>query len=109
MDHYFSKDEDDNVPPERYHGAKEVFDAIPTKKVDVQETTEDGWTSFDENSSTRKYELPSGDNVIGGGHTHLCLFLHDTELEDCPEDLKRVPIIVHPRDCVPQDYIQDNK
>ena len=108
LDHYFSKDEDENVPPERYHGAKEIFDAVPTKKVDVQETTEDGWTTFDENSSTRKYVLPSGDNVVGGGHTHLCLFLHDPELEDCPEDLKRVPIIVHPRDCVPQDYIQDN-
>ena len=108
MDHYFTKDEDDNIPPERYHGTKEVFNNVATKKVDAQETTEDGWTTFDEKSTTRKYLLPSGDNVVGGGHTHLCLFLHDTKLVDCPDELKRVPIIVHPRDCVPQDYIQDN-
>mgnify|MGYP003624326644 FL=1 len=107
-DHYFTKDEDDNLPPDRYHGSKKVFDDVPTKKVDEQETTKDGWTTFDEKSTTRKYLLPSGDNVIGGGHTHLCLYLHDTELKECPDELKRVPIIVHPRDCVPQDYIQDN-
>ena len=107
-DHYFTKDEDDGIPDEEYRGVKEVFDKVPTKKVDAQETTEDGWTTFDEESVTRKYVLPSGDKVADGGHTHLVVFLHDAELGEVPEDLKRVPIVVHPRDCVPKDYIKNN-
>jgi len=109
MDHYFTKDdEDDGIPPEKYQGVKDVFDKVKTRKIDAQETTDDGWTTFDEQSTTRKYLLPSGDKVAGGGNTHLCIFLHDSKLEDIPEDLKRVPIIVHPRDCVPKDYIKNN-
>jgi hypothetical protein len=108
-DHYFTKDdEDEGIPPEKYQGVKDVFATVKTKKVDAQETTDDGWTTFDEKSTTRKYLLPSGDKVAGGGNTHLCIFLHDSKLEDIPDDLKRVPIIVHPRDCVPKDYIRDN-
>ena len=108
-DHYFTEEEDEGgVPPDKYQGVKNVFDAVKTKKVDEQETTKDGWTTFDEKSTTRKYVLPSGDKVAGGGHTHLVVFLHDSSLEDIPEDLKRVPIIVHPRDCVPKDYIKNN-
>ena len=108
MDHFFTKDDDDKTPPEEYHGVKNVFDAIPTKKVDAQETTEDGWTVFDESTNVRKYVLPSSDNVVGGGHTHLCFLLSDELLPDCPDELKRVPVIVHPRDCVPKEYIRDN-
>jgi len=107
-DHFFTKDDDDNLPPEEYQGIKKVFDAIQTKKVDAQETTEDGWTSFDEEATTRKHVLPSSDRVAGGGHTHLAVFLHDSALEELPEDLKRVPIVVHPRDCVSKDYIKNN-
>jgi len=110
-DHYFTKEEEDEgggIPPERYQGVKDVFDAVKTKKVNVQETTKDGWTNFDEKATTRKYVLPSGDKVAGGGHTHLVVFLHDTAVKDLPDELKRVPIIVHPRDCVPKDYIKDN-
>ena len=107
-DHFFTKDDDDGMPPEEYQGIKKVFDKVQTKKVDAQETTEDGWTSFDEKSTTRKYVLPSSDKVAGGGYTHLAVFLHDSDLEDVPEDLKRVPIVVHPRDCVSKDYIQSN-
>ena len=107
-DHYFTKDEDDKIAEEHFQGVKEVFDSVATKKVDAQETTEDGWTNFDEKSTTRKYLLPSGDKVAVGGHTHLAVFLHDPKLEDVPEDLKRVPIVVHPRDCVPKDYIKSN-
>ncbi len=108
MDHFFTEDDDENIPPEEYHGVKTVFDKIPTKKVDAQETTEDGWTVFDESTNARKYILPSGDSVVGGGHTHLCLVLSDEELVDCPDELKRVPVVVHPRDCVPKDYIKNN-
>ncbi len=109
-DHYFTKEseEDESMPPEKYHGVKHVFDNVKTKKVDQKETTKDGWTSFDEKSTTRKHLLPSQDKVAGGGHTHLVVFLHSTTLEDIPNQLKSVPIVVHPRDCVPKDYIKNN-
>jgi len=109
-DHYFTKEseEDESMPPEKYHGVKHVFDSVKTKKVDQKETTKDGWTSFDEKSTTRKHLLPSQDKVAGGGHTHLVVFLHGTTVEDIPNQLKSVPIVVHPRDCVPKDYIKNN-
>ena len=109
-DHYFTKEseEDESMPPKKYHGVKNVFDSVKTKKVDQKETTEDGWTSFDEKSTTRKHLLPSQDKVAGGGHTHLVVFLHGTDLKDIPSQLKSVPIVVHPRDCVPKDYIKNN-
>ena len=110
IDHYFTKesDEDETMPPEKYHGAKNVFDSVKTKMVDTKEEDTEGWTVFEEEDSVRKYILPSQDKVAGGGHTHLCLFLHDTKLENIPKELKSVPIIVHPRDCVPRDYINNN-
>ena len=74
----------------------------------IIKTTEDGWTTFDENATTRKYVLPSSDRVAGGGHTHLAVFLNNPDLEDVPEELKRVPIVVHPRDCVSKEYLRDN-
>ena len=109
-DHYFTKEseEDESMPPKKYHGVKNVFDSVKTKKVDQKETTKDGWTSFDEKSTTRKHLLPSQDKVAGGGHTHLVVFLHGTTLKDIPSQLKSVPIVVHPRDCVPKDYIKNN-
>ena len=110
VDHFFTKegDEDETMPPERYHGAKNVFDNVKTKMVSKEEEDTDGWTVFEEEDSIRKYILPSQDKVAGGGHTHLVLFLHDTTLENIPKELKSVPIIVHPRDCVPRDYINNN-
>ena len=110
IDHYFTKesDEDESMPPEKYHGAKNVFDSVKTKMVDTEEKDTEGWTIFEEEDSVRKYILPSQDKVAGGGHTHLCLFLHDTKLKNIPKELKSVPIIVHPRDCVPRDYINNN-
>ena len=109
-DHYFTKEseEDESMPPEKYHGVKNVFDSVKTKKVDKKETTKDGWTSFDQKSTTRKHLLPSQDKVAGGGHTHLVVFLHGSTVKDIPSQLKSVPIVVHPRDCVPKDYIKNN-
>ena len=109
-DHYFTEEEADDgaMPPERYHGVKHVFDSVKTKVVGKEEEDTDGWTVFEETDSVRKYILPSQDKVSGGGHTHLVLFLHDTSLENIPKELKSVPIIVHPRDCVPKDYISNN-
>ena len=117
MDHFFTKerDETDNpnpdaivIPNEKHQGVKKVFDAIPIKKVNAEKTTEDGWTEFDESVPTRKHVLPSTDKVLPAGHTHLAVILHDATLEEVPEDLKRVPIIVHPRDSVSKEYIANN-
>ena len=114
MDHFFTKEENEEdpdavvIPDEIYQGVKKVFDSVKTKKVNAEKTTEDGWTKFDENTLTRKHVLPSSDRVVPAGHTHLAVFLHDKDLAEVPEDLKRVPIIVHPRDCVPKDYIANN-
>ena len=117
MDHFFTKerDETDNpnpdaivIPDEKHQGVKKVFDAILIKKVNAEKTTEDGWTEFDESVPTRKHVLPSTDKVLPAGHTHLAVILHDATLEEVPEDLKRVPIIVHPRDSVSKEYIANN-
>ena len=107
-DHFFTKDDEDKIPEEKYQGMKNLFDSIATKKINEEKTTEDGWTSFDENSTVRKHVLPSDDRVLGGGRTHLVVFLHDEKLEDIPAELKQVPIVVHPRDSVPKEYIRNN-
>jgi len=107
-DHFFTKDDDDKLPEEKYQGMKNLFDSIATKKINEEKTTEDGWTSFDENSVVRKHVLPSDDRVVDGGRTHLVVFLHDENLEDIPAELKQVPIVVHPRDSVPKEYIRNN-
>ncbi len=108
-DHYFTKDEAEEIPPDAYQGVNQVFKAVPTKEVKSDEVPDvDGWVTFDDAATTRKYVLPSSDRVLGGGTTHLAVFLHDPDLKDLPEDVKRVPIVVHPRDCVPKDYIVSN-
>jgi hypothetical protein len=107
-DHFFTKDDDDKIPDEKYQGMKNLFDSIATKKINEEKTTEDGWTSFDEKSVVRKHVLPSDDRVVNGGRTHLVVFLHDEKLEDIPAELKQVPIVVHPRDSVPKEYIRNN-
>ena len=106
-DHFFTT-ENDKTPEDKYQGMKKLFDSIPTKKINEQKTTDDGWTSFDEKSTVRKYVLPSDDKVLGGGRTHLVIFLNDEEIEDIPPELKQVPIVVHPRDSVPKEYIRNN-
>ena len=91
FDHYITKDEQKNILPEEYRGVNKTFDKIKTKKKGV-----------------RKFVLPSGDIVLGGGHTHLALVLHNPKLSDLSSALRQVPIVVNPRDCVPKDYIRNN-
>jgi len=91
FDHYITKDEKDNILPKEFQGVNKVFSEIKVKKNGI-----------------RKHVLPSGDIVLGGGHTHLAVVLHDPKLDDLSPSLKSVPIVVNPRDCVPKDYIRDN-
>lgn len=88
MDHYFLADKDKNDVEEKFKGINEVF-----KSIDKE---------------IKKYVLPSGDRVRGGGHTHLNLILHNKDLQKPPKELLNVPIVVNPRDCVPKDYIRNN-
>ena len=88
MDHYFLADKDKNDVEEKFKGTNEVF-----KSIDKE---------------IKKYVLPSGDRVRGGGHTHLNLILHGKDLDKPPKELLNVPIVVNPRDCVPKDYIRNN-
>ena len=34
MDHYFSKDEEERIPPEKYHGVKQVYDKVVILRSD---------------------------------------------------------------------------
>tara|TARA_R110000824_G_scaffold199242_1_gene383269 strand:- start:592 stop:1992 length:1401 start_codon:yes stop_codon:yes gene_type:complete len=107
-DHFFTKEDNDKTPEDKFQGMKTLFDSIPTKKLHEEKTTDDGWTTFDEKSHIRKYVLPSDDKVLGGGRTHLVVFLTDEAVSDIPAELKQVPIVVHPRDSVPKEYIRNN-
>ncbi len=40
-DHFFTKDDDDKLPEEKYQGMKNLFDSIATKKINEEKTTED--------------------------------------------------------------------
>ena len=87
FDHFFTKDEQDLIPPEDYQGVNVLYESLKEK---------------------RRRVLPSGDRVVGGGHTHLACVIHDEKLDDIPSKLKQVPIVVNPRDCVPKTYIRSN-
>ena len=108
MDHYFTKDEAEELPPEKYQGVNKVFNKIETKKVQEGFEDEEGWTNFDQESTNRKHILASSDRVVNDGVTHLVVVLTNNDVKDIPEEVKRVPIIVHPRDSVPKEYITSN-
>ena len=90
LDHYFREDDEKLLPNDSYQGVNKIFE------------------SFKKNKKVRRYVLPSGDRVKGGGFTHLMVILNDKKLPNIPEHLQRVPIVVNPRDCVPKDYIRNN-
>ena len=92
LDHYFLKDKEEKNVAEEFQGANKVIDNLKKEK----------------NKNIRRWVLPSGDKVRGGGHTHLAIILNDKKLPDVPRSVLNVPIIVNPRDCVPQDYIRNN-
>jgi len=93
IDNYFREDEEKLNAPEKYHGTNKVVDKLPKGKKE---------------GGVRRWVIPSQDRVRGGGYTHLIVILSDKKLKDIPKKLLTVPIIVHPRDCVPKDFIRDN-
>ena len=95
FDDYFSEDDEGNKPSDEHCGTNKVIDNIIK---DIEEN-EKKW---------RLKVLFSQDGVLGGGHTHLALVLKDDNLIDIPEDFRRVPIVINPKDCMPDDYIINN-
>ena len=87
LDDYFSKDEHDREPEEEHRGVNKLW----TKSI---KNRKDAYV----------YVIPSNDPVMGGGITHLGVVV-DLSL---PKYKARVPIIVHPKDCMPSDDIQNN-
>ena len=92
MDNYFREDEAKNNAPEKYHGTNKVIDKLPKGKK----------------NGVRRWVVPSQDSVRGGGHTHLAVILNGNDIPTLPKEVLSVPIVVHPRDCVPKDFIRDN-
>jgi len=92
IDNYYREDEEKLNAPKQYHGTNKIVDSLPKGKKD----------------GVRRWVIPSQDQVRGGGHTHIVAILNDKNLKDIPKSLLSVPIVVHPRDCVPKDFIRDN-
>ena len=92
LDNFFREDENKKNALERYQGTNKIVDSLPKGKKE----------------GIRRWVVPSQDIVRNGGHTHLVLILNGNELPDIPKQLLNVPIVVHPRDCVPKDFIRDN-
>lgn len=95
FDDFFSADANGNKPDDEGCGTNFVIEEIIK---DVKE----------EEKNWRIKVLPSQDGVKGGGHTHLAVVLKDDNLPDLPTEFSRVPIVVTPRDCMPDDYIHNN-
>jgi len=90
LDHWFRENDNKQMPPVQYQGVNQLLEKInKTLKV-------------------KKQVLPSADQVLGGGYTHLLLLINNPSFPDSPDKLKHVPIHVNPRDCVPKDYIRNN-
>jgi len=92
MDNFFREDEEKLNAPEKYKGTNKVIDSLPKGKE----------------GQVRRWVIPSQDQVRNGGHTHIAVILNGNDIPSIPKNLLSVPIVVHPRDCVPKDFIKDN-
>ena len=92
MDNFFREDEEKLNAPEKYKGTNKVIDSLPKGKE----------------GQVRRWVIPSQDQVRNGGHTHIAVILNGNDVPSIPKNLLSVPIVVHPRDCVPKDFIKDN-
>lgn len=92
FDDFFSKDSNDNIIGEEHQGTNRlVLEKLKGKRVTV---------------------LPSQDKVFvkrqQQGVTHLAVLLNNDELPAIPSDLRKAPIIIQPKDSVPQEHITAN-
>ncbi len=63
--------------------------------------------TFEKIKDTNKYVLPSDDPTAFGGKVHLGVVISPKE-KDLPQEFMRIPIIVKPKDSMPQDDIHNN-
>jgi len=63
--------------------------------------------TIEEIKDRNKKVLPSQDGMALGGNVHLAV-VTKPDVKDIPKELSRVPIIVKPKDSMPQDHIKDN-
>ena len=87
VDKVYTADSDNKLPNEKY-----------LKPVKVLEKFE----------ATKKYILPSEDDVTGGGRCHIAVIINKGSIDALPRELLQVPIIVNPKDCVPKEDIMGN-
>lgn len=95
FDDYFTTDSSGKKPSDEHCGTNRVIDEIISTV----------------NSGVNKYRvkvLPSQDRVIDGGYTHLAMVLKNDSLPEIPQEFYRVPIVVTPKDCMPDEYIMNN-
>jgi len=87
IDKVYTPDNDNKLPNEKY-----------LKPVKTLENFE----------ATKKYILPSEDDVTGGGRCHIAVIINKGTIDALPRELLQVPIIVNPKDCVPKEDIMGN-
>jgi|TARA_R110000824_G_scaffold60572_3_gene161818 hypothetical protein len=87
IDKIYTADKDKKLPNEKY--------LKPVK-------------TLEEFKATKKYILPSEDDVTGGGRCHIAVVINKGSIDALPRELLQVPIIVNPKDCVPKEDIMDN-
>lgn len=87
LDKVFTPDKDKKLPNEKY--------LAPAKTLEKFE-------------ATKKYILPSEDDVTGGGRCHIAVIINSGDIDALPKELLQVPIIVNPKDCVEKEDIMGN-
>jgi hypothetical protein len=93
LDDFFSADADGNMPDAEHCGTNRLLDDL--KPIAEEE-------------KLRVKVLYSEDRVKDGGCTHLAVVLRDDTIKDIPDNLRKVPIVVTPKDCMPDEYIINN-
>ena len=63
--------------------------------------------TIEEIKDRNKKVLPSQDGMALGGNVHLAV-VTKPDTKEIPKELTRVPIIIKPKDSMPQDHIKDN-
>jgi len=86
FDDFFTKDENGKIWSDEHLGINRLVEELGKEGKQIK-------------------VLPSSDRVLNGGITHLVALLNQGTLADLSLDLLKVPIVVHPRDSMPKDYI----
>ena len=85
-----------------------VFDDYySSKEEEIREDRLGTIKVFEEINTDKKYILPSDDKTVFDNYIHLCVVLTE-EADAIPPQLLKIPIVVKPKDSMPQDDIQEN-